>query len=361
MRFEETLAGNYSYVYGGPVAHATIRRDPEDFQVEEELGFEPSGSGQHLLLQIRKRSTNTDYCARRLADYCQVSLRDVGYAGLKDRHAVTSQWFSIDLKGKTAPDWQLFCEENIELLHVEAHNRKLKKGALSGNRFSIILRDISGDNGAIEQRLQQIASTGVANYFGEQRFGHSNIDMARKMLNNDIVVKNRHKKGIYLSTARALLFNHVLSNRVSDRSWNQPVNGDVMILAGRRATFRADQVDEAITQRLEAGEIHITGPLCGRGEQLIQEDAKTIEEPLLAPCTFWVKGLERAGVEHGRRPLRLSVENLHWQWLESDVLNLHFRLTSGSYATSVLREIVSYQQHHESMQRSSEKNNRKNL
>ena len=170
------------WLLGEPPSTAIIRSCPEDFQVFEQLPFEPDGEGEHLFLHIRKRGENTDWVARQLASFCQISPRDVGYAGKKDRHAVTEQWFSVRLPIGRTLNWSLFGGDSIDVLHSCRHSRKLRLGALSGNRFVIRLRDLTEPEAFVE-RVEKIRQ-GVPNFFGEQRFGNAggNLDKGLALL-----------------------------------------------------------------------------------------------------------------------------------------------------------------------------------
>ena len=332
----------WAYAYGEPGCSARMRPSPEDFVVDEVLGFAPSGEGQHRMLLLRKRNTNSEWLAKQLARFADVEPRDVGYAGMKDRNAVTTQWFSVDLAGQAEPDWAVFDTDEYQILEVSAHNKKLRKGVLQGNRFVITLREVSGDRAQLEQRLQCIENDGVPNYFGEQRFGHDgdNILQAWKMLNREIRVKDRNRKGIYLSAARSLLFNAVLSQRVVDGTWNRIIVGEAAMLAGSQSFFTVETVDEAIVQRLVDWDIHPSGPMWGRGRTLVTGTAAEVEQAVLDNLSEWLSPLEHAGLKQERRPLRLQVAELQWEWLDEATLQIGFRLPAGSYATSVLRELV---------------------
>ena len=332
----------WAYVAEKPAGQALMRQSPEDFVVDEQLGFAPDGEGDHAMLLIEKRNTNTDWLARDLARHAGVKPVDIGFAGLKDRIAVTTQWFTINLAGKDEPDWSALNGEEVRVIEVSRHRRKLKRGSLRGNRFRITLRQVSANRVELESRLQRIASDGVPNYFGEQRFGRdgANIDRARRLFEGRFREKNRTKRGLYLSAARSLLFNEVLSSRVAAGNWNQALAGDVMILDGRRGSFLVEQVDAEILERLAAMEIHPTGPLWGRGELPTHDTIRQLEEKVLTDYPDLREGLEKAGMEMERRALRLPVEGLTWSWPEADSLQLEFALHSGCYATTVLRELI---------------------
>ncbi len=333
----------YPYAWGGPTARGRLREQPEDFQVDECLPFQPSGGGEHVLVKIRKRGENTLWVARRLARVAGVAERDVGYAGLKDRHAVTSQWFSVGLAGKPEPDWSAVGSESIEVLESARHNRKLRPGAAAGNRFRLRVRGIDGDGGGLDERLEQVRGAGVPNYFGEQRFGHDgdNLAQARALFGGTLRVRDRKLRGIYLSAARAWIFNAVLAERVSAGSWNRALAGDVMNLDARRAVFATEMPDDELRGRIQRLEIHPTGPLWGRGTSMAGGEAALCEQRIAQYNGDLTAGLERAGLEQERRALRVRVGDLQWA-RDGDTLELAFTLPSGSFATVVVREIVDY-------------------
>jgi len=326
-----------------PVLRGLLRCTPEDFQVDEELPFAPDGSGEHLLLRVRKRSTNTDWLARRIARVAGVRPMDVGYAGLKDRHAMTSQWFSVWLGQKPDPDLAALEDEQVQVLEAQRHGRKLRRGALQQNRFRIRLRQLAGDRAATEAVLQRIATAGVPNYFGEQRFGRggANLERAAAMFAGTRI-RDRQQRSMLLSSARSFLFNLVLARRVSDGSWAAGLDGDVIMLDGRRSVFPAPQLDAELRQRLAQQEIHPTGPLWGRGTTLATDRCAEIEQTVLAPFALWRNGLEHVGLDQERRALRCRVRDLAWQFYD-DALQVDFALGPGSYATMVLREFVEYE------------------
>lgn len=333
----------FNYVHGSPGVSGVLRCCLEDFQVDEVLGFEPDGQGEHFLLHIRKRNTNTEWLARQLARFVDVKPMDVSFAGLKDRNAVTTQWFSVRVPGLSEPDWSQFDTNDYQVIQAQRHGRKLRRGALQGNRFSIVVREIKGDITQLEHRLQLIEQHGVPNYFGEQRFGHDgdNLEMANMMLTEGKKVKNRQKRSIYISAARSFLFNKVCSARVAAENWDKAINGDAMILAGSQSFFVADTVDDEILKRVTENDIVPSGPLWGRGPLPTTAEARQLEENVLSGYADWLTGLEQLGLKQERRALKLTVKELQWKLSEAE-LELSFMLPAGSYATSVLREVVSY-------------------
>ncbi|MEJ2436346.1 MAG: tRNA pseudouridine(13) synthase TruD, partial [Pseudolabrys sp.] len=253
-----------------------------------------------------------------------------------------TQWFSVRLAGRPEPNWHALDVPEVQVLSHCRHARKLQRGALRANRFIISIRSLSGDIKELEQRLRAITEHGVPNYFGPQRFGHDahNLHEANAMLVDGRRVRDRHRRGLYLSAARAWLFNRVLAARVQAGLWERATAGDVMILDGRRSHFSIDAPDETIIQRLREFDIHPSGPLWGAGERLVTGEARAIEDAALAGHEAWCEGLARAGLKQERRALRLRVGELAWDFPEPGVVRLSFTLTAGAYATAVLREIV---------------------
>ncbi|MDP2903224.1 MAG: tRNA pseudouridine(13) synthase TruD [Methylovulum sp.] len=331
----------WPYVYGQPSGSGVIRQLPEDFTVIEQLAFEPSGTGEHVFLQIQKTGENTDYVARQLARVANVRQRDIGYAGIKDRHAVTTQWFSVWLPGlKDDPDWAQLASERIKIVHTVRHARKLKRGVLSGNSFKLIIRDWRGDQIKTNAQLELIKACGIANYYGPQRFGNGgqNVNKALAMFQGNKT--SRELRSLYLSAARSYLFNEILARRVSDKTWNQALAGDTYCFDLSHSWFKSAQADAEIRRRLAANEIHPTGVLWGKGDADVANDALAIEQAVIDANPELADGLIASAVAKDRRTLRINVQHLHWQFMDDSTLELAFTLPAGCYATSVLREII---------------------
>ncbi len=332
----------WAYVLGKPSCTAHLRTTPEDFVVDEVLGFDPDGDGNHALLQIRKRNTNTEWLARQLAELAGVPLGEVGYAGLKDRRAVTTQYFSVNLSGKSEPDWQSLASEEIAILEVDRHHRKLKRGNLLENRFRLTLRELDGECEALEQRLEKIRERGVPNYFGSQRFGRDggNLKKVEALFRNEFQERDLHLRGLYLSAARSYLFNQVLSARVEAGNWNRALPGESLLMNGTTSTFTVRLLSNEIERKVAMGELHPGGPLWGQGKLAVLADVLALESAVLAEESLMREGLEKAGLEQERRSLRLPVKGLQWQFTQPHQLQLEFALPAGAYATSVIRELV---------------------
>lgn len=330
-----------SRAHGAAVLSARIRTTPEDFFVEELPAFDASGAGEHLLLTVEKRGMNTAFAAKRIATWAGVDESAIGQAGMKDRHAVTRQRFTVWLPKKVAPDLDALQSEDLRVLDHAWHARKLPRGALAGNRFVLVLREVEGERDAIDARLQAIAARGVPNYFGEQRFGRggNNVPQAVAMFAGRRV--KREERSMLLSAARSELFNRVLAARVEADNWNAALDGEVWMLDGSRSVFGPEPLTDELQARLDAFDIHPTGPLWGEGELRSSDAARDLELTAMAgdTATRLRNGLERAGLKQERRALRLQPQALAWRWLDDGALELRFDLPPGCYATTVLREL----------------------
>jgi len=330
------------YAHGGPPATGVLRAEVDDFRVDEVLGFDPTGSGEHAFLTIEKRGANTEWVARQLARAAGVAPVAVGFAGLKDRHAVTRQVFTVQLAGRVDPDWSALAIPGVEVISATRHNRKLKRGAHRGNRFRILVRDVRGDAAAIDARLAAIGARGVPNYFGEQRFGRDggNVALAEALFEGRRLP--REQRGIALSAARSELFNHVLARRVLDGSWDRALEGEVWMLDGTHAIFGPQPYDEALAQRLAAFDIHPTGPSWGAGELRSNDAVRELELAAIEPHASLARGLEREGLSQERRALRLVAHDFAHSWEAPDRLLVEFGLGAGSFATTLLRELCDW-------------------
>jgi tRNA pseudouridine13 synthase len=338
MNFTDLM--NLPCAHGGPAGSARLRVSPEDFVVREWLGFDADGEGDHLLLKVRKRGANTMWIAKQLARLGKIHPRDVGFAGLKDRDAVAEQAFTVP--GRSAiPNWLGVTGDGFEVIAAERTRRKLKRGALKGNDFEIVLREFSGDTSGLEQRLQTLATTGAPNYFGPQRFGHngSNIATALAWFEGG-PSPERADRGFALSAARSVIFNAVLADRINAGSWNQLRDGDVVNLNGSGSFFLAETVDDTLRNRCQQLDVHPTGPMW-HGDSLLSKGATAeLEMQIAQRFEVLAAGLAKANMEPERRPLRVPVRELKWRIEGADV-HLQFRLQRGSFATAVLHELIS--------------------
>ena len=306
---------NFPYAQSQPKNEAKFRTCNDDFIVNEVLGFTPTGEGEHLCIHIRKNGENTGWVAEKIADFFGVRTMDVGFCGRKDRHAITTQWFSVYLpKQKHIPEISLDnSNQNLMVLACQWHKQKLRPGAHSKNQFEIRLRDVSDLDDA-QKRLGQIKKEGVPNYFGEQRFGREggNLTLAENWFVHGETIRKQKLKGLVMSAARSYLFNLVLARHVELGSWNQLISGDM-----------GDQP---------------SAPLWGRGRALVTEELQTLEQDVLSHFSAWRDGLEHCGLEQERRARVLFPSDLSWDVCGRDIV-IKFSLSAGEFATSVLREV----------------------
>lgn len=324
---------------GAPASAGRIRECAGNFRVDECLGFEPSGSGAHMLLQVEKSGLNTIDVAKLLAGRAGAALRDIGYSGLKDRHAVCTQWFTVPCPPSL--DWQDWERPGLRVLRCEQHQRKLKRGVHRANRFRLRVALDTLDAADLDRRLHAVRAGGVPNYFGEQRFGRRFEDNARRLLDGRRLP--RTQRSMTLSGIRSDLFNRVLDRRVRDGSWRLALPGEYVNLDGSRSGFAADPGDGDIARRIDVMDLHPTGPLHGAGENPAGGEAAALERVVMDALRPWCEVLERAGLKMERRPTRCPVHELEWRLDPSEsALELAFILRRGQFATSVLREILDY-------------------
>ena len=334
--------------HGAPPVTGVLRREPDDFRVDEELGFEPEGSGPHHWLLVRKTGCTTAYAARVLAARYGVPVRDVGFSGLKDRHAETTQWFTVPDRGSVGdpPADPGEVADGVRIVRAVRGRRKLRRGAHAGNRFAIAVRGVEGDRRAFADRVVRVARAGVPSYFGPQRFGRDggNVAAAAGMLRGEAKPPGRLARGLYLSAGRSLLFNRVLHRRVEAGAWNTYLPGDAVVIAGRRralAPGASPREGGPASDWVAAVRAHPTGPLWGRGARDgVAGEALALESAALAGCEGWQAGLEAAGLAADRRALRIVPSDLEWEGTADGGLVVRFSLPRGAYATAVLRELV---------------------
>ncbi|MGL1902600.1 MAG: tRNA pseudouridine(13) synthase TruD [Fibrobacterales bacterium] len=344
----------WNYADSKPKTSGVIRTRPEDFKVAENLGFSPEGTGEHYCLYITKRECNTVDVAQALAAYFDVKIMDVGYSGLKDKRAITSQWMSVYAprytKNVSKDKLEKFITENkavkalggsVVVESITHHTKKLKKGIHTSNHFTIT---ITGFQGAIEDfisRINRIEQDGVPNYFGPQRFGNGGINIIRAQQLFDGSLRSNSKKlrGLYLSAARSLLFNAVLSKRIADNSWNSIIPGERCTFETSNAVFTTEVVDQEINDRLKNWDIHPTGPLFGEESGNLHESVAQYEQEVLASYTPFTEGLLKQDMRADRRALRLKVSDLKFRVNEQEHIIIECTLVRGAFATSVLREL----------------------
>ena len=331
--------------FGEPLSAVILRQSHADFQVDEQIGFEPDGSGEHVFVHIRKQGVNTQWLAAELARWAGIKRRDVSYAGLKDRHAVTTQWFSLYMPGTDELQWSQMVVEGAEVISATRHQKKLRPGMLDCNQFRITLHNVETTDDLLQQRLALIRTHGVPNYFGEQRFGRDggNLDNALAMFSGKRRVRDRGKQGILISAARSHLFNMVLAERVRQDNWYKAIAGDCMVLDGSHSFFCIDQVDEEIERRISEFDIHPGGPMWGRGELPTKLQSLELEQQVVDDVADFRQGLESLKLKMERRALRMLPVDIDSEWLDEETLVLSFSLSAGQYATSFMHELFSWE------------------
>ncbi|MBA4724501.1 MAG: tRNA pseudouridine(13) synthase TruD [Pseudomonas sp.] len=337
---EDQLLGPRAH--GEPCGSAVLKAVAEDFQVDEVLDIPLAGEGEHLWLWVEKRNLNTEEAAKRIARAAGVPLKIISYAGLKDRQALTRQWFSLHLPGKGDPDLSAAEDGSLRLLQCVRHQRKLQRGAHSANGFRLRLTELHADHTQLDARLERIKLQGVPNYFGLQRFGYEggNLHGARHFAAKGELPEQRNMRSRLLSAGRSYLFNRVLAERVADGSWDQAQVGDLLAFTDSRSFFPAGP-DECADPRLRILDLHPTGPLWGVGGSPAGDEIQALEDAVATNEAAVANWLAQAGMKHERRILRLPISGLSWHYPGPDILQLEFVLPTGCFATAVVRELVS--------------------
>lgn len=335
------LLAPLAYLCGKPIAKAKIKAKPEHFKVIEQLGFEFTGQGEHLMIRIRKTGENTSFVANELAKACGVTSKDIGWAGLKDRHAVTEQWLSVHLPQTVLPDFSEFLAQypSIEILDTARHNKKLRPGDLQGNDFVITLTEVS-DIADVEARLVRLKDSGVPNYFGAQRFGNdgNNLSEARRWGRDNVRTRNQNQRSLYLSTARSWIFNHIVSARIQQGLFTCFIDGDIALSASEPVVVTSELLND-YNQRLAAGDVVISAALAGDNCLPTQAAGLALEQPYLDAEPDLMKLICGNRMRHDRRNIALMPQQLSWSCTDNQVI-LSFSLDAGCFATSILRELV---------------------
>lgn len=325
----------------GVPAPGQYRAQAEDFIVDEQLDFTPENHGEHLWLRLEKRNQTTLDVVKQLSRLCGVTPRDIGYSGMKDRVAVTRQWLSVHLPGREAPvDLSAsLAALGVTVIEQVRHPRKLKRGVHRTNHFTLRLSGEAVQSSDFVPRWEMLCAQGVPNYFGHQRFGAGarNLQRAAAVLAKGWR-KRDDRQGMMLSTARSFLFNELLSARLKEGNWCQPIAGDTLMLDGTQSVFGIDAVETDLIKRAAMLDVHPTGVLWGVGSSANGE-AGSYESRLAAQHPELCAGLERSGVKRGQRALRAKLIAPQ-ATVEQDAVLLSFALPRGSFATAVIGELI---------------------
>lgn len=326
------------YPYGPAVERGSIKHYPQDFAVFEELGFEPSGEGEHLFLQVEKAGLGTFELLQRIARDYAIAPAAIGFSGLKDKHALSTQWFSLQLPGR-APIPQA-AGDGYRVVRAARHQRKLRRGSHRANRFRIVIRELDRFSDSCRQQLNQIETGGMANYFGEQRFGREgdNVEQALQQLRSRRL--KRQRRGMLLSALRSCMFNQILARRIADGIWREPLDGDVFMLRGSHSIF-TEAVDAALLQRYRELDISSCASLYGAGDSRLGGRAREIEETIFAGHGEMTQCLDRFEARLQMRALRVAPEDLEFDYdAVKKTLRLEVCLPAGSYLTTLLEHFV---------------------
>ena len=321
-----------------PKQTALLKAECADFVVKEQLGYDMSGDGEFVAVKVRKTDCNTLFVGEQLAKFAGISARNMSYAGLKDRKAVTEQWFSLQMPGQPTPNFSQFSLEGVEILDVTRHQRKIRIGSLQGNHFEILLRNTE-ETDELKVRLDFLAKNGFPNYFTEQRFGRdgNNLTQALRWANGEINVKDRNKRSFYLSAARSEMFNLIVSKRMELNLAQQILVGDVLQLNGSHSWFVVGESEDLVQlqQRLAQQDVLLTAPLIGEEEK----SAVDFEHEIFAQHQALFALMRQERMKAARRPILMQPQQFQWQF-EPNGLRLQFDLPAGSYATALIRELV---------------------
>lgn len=321
-----------------------LGRDPDDFRVSEVSLYEPSGAGDHLYVRVEKRSMTTPELASALARAAGVRERDVGHAGLKDKHAVTEQWFSLPAGGREPEHWEL--PTGVRILATSRHKNKLRTGHLKGNHFAIRLTQVP-EHGLSRAHavLERLVTRGLYNYFGEQRFGHEgrNVERALSWLGAERG-RNRKKERfyskLYPSVIQSEVFNRYLTLRCA-RGLDRLLTGEVVRLHETGSYFVVER-PEVEQPRLDARDLVLTGPIFGPKARAAAGAALELETEAMSGLGLGPDELGKLGrlAPGTRRDLVVPVAEASVLSPHPGVLELAFYLPAGSYATQLIREFT---------------------
>jgi tRNA pseudouridine13 synthase len=320
-----------------------LRTHLEDFRVEEDPAYAPTGHGEHLFVRLEKRDLTTPEAVRRLASALQVDPKQAGWAGLKDRRGITIQW--VSLFGADPERARSSTVEGVHVLEAARHPHKLRTGHLHGNHFQIVVRNVNPNAREQANRIMTRLSTeGMPNYFGEQRFGirDRNVDDARRwLIGGGRPPRAAFARKMYVSALQSALFNDVLIERVRDGALATAVLGDVLKKEDTGGLFCVDDFDDA-QSRVASWAASPTGPIFGAKMMWPDADARARELSVLKRWGLTTDALEsfaRYG-SGSRRVLRVRPTRWSITQLTDDALEFCFYVPKGVYATTLMREVM---------------------
>jgi tRNA pseudouridine13 synthase len=327
------------FPYGAAQTSGLLKSSADDFEVEEVLGFEPSGEGEHLFLWVEKRGLSTNELITRIARDYGLPPANFGYSGLKDKHALTRQWLSLHLPGKADP-FETPQGDGYQVLSQARHHKKLRPGTHKFNRFRLCLREVAELSELSRQQIERVKITGFANYFGQQRFGRKqdNVEQALSQLGTRRL--SRSRKSILLSALRSHLFNLILAERIQLGHWELPLNGDVFMLRGSHSIF-SDELNEELLQRFQQLDISNCASMFGAGRSMMSGMPLEIEQRIFADNPQITDALQKQDSRLQMRPLRVAADSLGYDYDAAEaVLEIELELPAGSYMTTVLEHFL---------------------
>ena len=333
------MSQELAFPYGAVTSSAVFKSTPGDFEVEEDLGFEPSGDGEHLFLWVEKSGLGTLELIERLARENALPPSLFGHSGLKDKHALTRQWLSLHLPGKASPITAA-SGDGYRILRQLRHHKKLRPGTHRSNSFRVCLRRFDALPDETRQQIESVARQGFANYFGRQRFGRQqdNVRQALAQLGKRRLPRSR--KSLYLSSLRSHLFNQILAQRIRLGHWRDPVDGDVFMLRGSHSIF-SDALDADLIARYRSMDISSCASLYGAGRNLMSAQAFEIEQQQFARHGEITDCLDRHDSKLQMRPLRVAADSFDYDYdATAATLRLELSLPTGSYVTTLLDHFV---------------------
>lgn len=333
-----------------PGVGGRIRTTADDFAVDELPAYERSGDGDHVWVRIEKRDLTTPAAAAVLAAAANVPVRDVGWAGMKDRVAVTRQWLSLPPPARPEP-LVGFDAGGVRVLEVTRHRHKLRTGHLAGNRFTLVIRGV-GDAATAAPRARAVLAAlgelpGSPNWYGEQRFGRGGDNAAVGLAIVRGLSRGGHagpprQRRLMVSALQSELFNRWLAARIADGLYREVLLGDILQKRASGGMFLSTE-PEIDLPRLRSGELVVTGPMFGTAMRAPPDGtpAHVREAAILAPLGLGPVSFHgvRAIAEGTRRAAAIAIADPAVTEVAPDAIRVTFALPAGAYATSILREI----------------------
>ncbi len=325
-----------------------IKEKLEYFKVDEVMLYPCSGNGEHLFINITKKNLTSKQIQKILSEKFNLQLRDIGLAGLKDKHSISSQVFSLNLKGKKIDEKEVkekTEEKNIKFNWMKYHNNKLKPGHLLGNNFEVIISDLKLDENNknnFKKVISEIKEKGIPNYYGKQRFGinQDNWKKGKQIIKDNFNIREKWLRKFLISSYQSYLFNNYLSERINKRLFGKILVGDIVKKHDTGGVFIVEEKNyEQEKKRFDNKEISFTCPIYGKKMKKAERLAEKLEQEILEKEKLTEKDLQKLG-RGSRRIGRIFPGKLKFKLLGKGKIKLSFFLQKGSFATVLLREIM---------------------